>query len=113
MHQRLCRDDENPYSSFVELKYALDNRLEILPLKVEATYPPQPPWGNNHPFDKKGIACGLVSLAMPGSKVFVDCVDQADVFIADEIEKVLRPSSKLARGHSGHGTKSELGYATK
>ena len=26
----------SPYSSHAELKYALDNRIEILPLKVEA-----------------------------------------------------------------------------
>ncbi|CAE7655375.1 CACNA1A [Symbiodinium necroappetens] len=100
---------KSPYSSHAELKYALDNRLDILPLKVEATYPPEPPWGEDHPFDKKGIACGLVSLAIPSSKVFVDCIGQADVWIADEIENVLRSSSELARGLSGHGTKSELG----
>ena len=104
---------KSPYSSHAELKYALDNRLDILPLKVEATYPPEPPWGKDHPFDKKGIACGLVGLAMPSSKVFVDCIGQADVWIADEIENVLRSSSELARGLSGHGTKSELGPTTQ
>ena len=30
--------------------------LEVLPLKVEETYPPSPPWGPLHSYDKEGEA---------------------------------------------------------
>ncbi|CAE7266678.1 CACNA1A [Symbiodinium natans] len=102
---------ESQYSSHAELQYALDNRIDILPLKVEDTYPPEPPWGEDHPFDKEGVARVLVRLAMRKSTVFVDCVGQAEDYIADEIERVLRPSSQLIRGRSGHGAKSESALA--
>ena len=42
------------YSSFKELKFALDyeDDIQVVPLKVEETYPPEPPGGPNHKYDK-------------------------------------------------------------
>ena len=42
------------YSSFKELKFALDYEedIQVVPLKVEETYPPEPPGGPDHKFDK-------------------------------------------------------------
>ena len=41
------------YSSFKELKFALDyeDDIQVVPLKVEETYPPEPPGGPNHKYD--------------------------------------------------------------
>ena len=46
------------YSSHEELKFALDYKssVTVLPLKVEDTYPPEPPCGQEHGFDKKKLA---------------------------------------------------------
>ena len=45
---------DSAYSSFKELKFALDyeHHIQIVPLKVEKTYPPEPPCGPDHKFDK-------------------------------------------------------------
>ncbi|CAE7253221.1 unnamed protein product [Symbiodinium microadriaticum] len=83
----------SPYSSYAELVFAIDNHVDILPLRVEETYPPQPPWGENHPFDKHGDAKGFVSMAMKSSVVFLDCRDKPEEQIADEIEAKLRITS--------------------
>ena len=42
------------YSSFKELKFALDyeDDIQVVPLKVEETYPPEPPCGPDHKYDK-------------------------------------------------------------
>ena len=42
------------YSSFKELKFALDyeDDIQVVPLKVEETYPPKPPGGPNHKYDQ-------------------------------------------------------------
>ena len=68
----------SPYSSYAELVFAVDNHIDILPLRVEEIYPPQPPWGENHPFDKHGDAKGFVSMAMKSSVVFLDCRDKPE-----------------------------------
>ena len=36
---------KSPYSSNAELRFALDERIKVLPLKVADVYPPQPPGG--------------------------------------------------------------------
>lgn len=61
------------YSSFKELKFAHEQRLSILPLKISDTYPPEPPHGPTHPYDKNGEAFGLVRLAFHPSLVYLDC----------------------------------------
>ena len=64
------------YSSFWELKYAYDRDLAIMPLKVSKVYPPRPPFGADHPYDKKGTARGFVKSAMPSSTVYINCLDE-------------------------------------
>ena len=55
----------SPYSSHQELIYALDNKLEVLPLKVHEIYPPQPPCGPDHRFDHASTAEGFISMMLP------------------------------------------------
>ena len=45
---------DSAYSSFEELKFALDYKrdIQVVPLKVEETYPPEPPCGPDHKYDK-------------------------------------------------------------
>ena len=68
----------SPYSSFAELVFAMDNHIEVLPLRVEEIYPPQPPSGEDHPFDKHGDAKGIVSMVMKSSVVFLDCRNKTE-----------------------------------
>ena len=63
----------SPFSSYAELRFAFDNGIEIVPLIADEIYPPQPPWGKDHPFDKEGLAQGLIDLAMPPSRKYLDC----------------------------------------
>ena len=74
----VCTDDyaektASNYSSFKELKFAHEQRLPILPLKICDTYPPEPSHGPTHPHDKSGEAFGLVRLALHPSLVYLDC----------------------------------------
>ena len=39
----------------------------------EARYPPRPPYGPQHDFDKQGEAIGLVSMAISHSTMYIDC----------------------------------------
>ena len=80
----------SPYSSHQELIYALDNKLEVLPLKVNEIYPPRPPCGSSHRFDKASVAPGLISMIFKSSVVFVDCVDKTEAEIAIAVEERLR-----------------------
>ncbi|CAE7194166.1 unnamed protein product [Symbiodinium microadriaticum] len=80
----------SPYSSYAELVFAIDNHIDVLPLRVEEIYPPQPPSGEDHPFDKHGDAKGFVTMAMKSSVVFLDCRNKTEEQIADEIEAKLR-----------------------
>ena len=57
----------SPYSSHQELMYALDNKLEVLPLKVSEIYPPKPPCGRKHRFDHASEAEGLISMMLPST----------------------------------------------
>ena len=51
----------SPYSSHFELKYAMEYRIKVLPLRVENTYPPEPPCGPGHPYDEKGDAKNFIN----------------------------------------------------
>ena len=89
------------YSSHAELKFALDEGIEVLPLKVTEEYPPKPPYGKDHLYDKDGEARTLVKLTMPKSKVYLDCVGKDAAYIAQEIAGVLtnrRPGLKIPPG---------------
>ncbi|CAE7232223.1 unnamed protein product [Symbiodinium natans] len=105
------------YSSFEELKLAYDRNLDVIPLKVTQAYPPRPPHGPQHPFDKEGQAIGLLAMAMPTSKVYLDCLTKTgDLLsphdIAARIAEKLREGTAKAEGSapaslerksSGHG----------
>lgn len=82
----------SPYSSHGELKFALENHIPIWPLKVEKTFPPEPAYGPDHPYDKEGEARGLVRLAMNPSTVYLDCQGKTPEEIADAIGNGLAPA---------------------
>ena len=56
---------DSAYSSFKELKFALDyeHHIQIVPLKVEKTYPPEPPCGPDHKYDKT-LRFAMISVEM-------------------------------------------------
>ena len=63
---------KSPFSSFEELVYAQDYRLDVLPLKVADVYPPQPPSGPEHPHDKDGEAQAVIRMVFRPNVVFQD-----------------------------------------
>ncbi|CAE7911296.1 unnamed protein product [Symbiodinium necroappetens] len=79
----------SPYCSFEELRVALDNRLDVLPLKVADVYPPKPPGGPNHPYDKENKAAALIGMVFRPNLVYVDCRNLDEMEIAREIAKKL------------------------
>lgn len=60
------------YSSHKELKFTLDYEkfVTVLPLRVDDTYPPEPPGGPEHVHDKKYLAQGYVLSVFKPSVVF-------------------------------------------
>ncbi|CAE7581579.1 unnamed protein product [Symbiodinium sp. CCMP2592] len=79
------------YSSYNEVKFAQDHNVEILPLRMcEDPWPPEPPSGPHHPYDKDGTAEGLLAMAIPPSKIFVDCRGRDAKWIAAQIALTLR-----------------------
>eukprot|EP00434_Breviolum_minutum_P024409 symbB.v1.2.021556.t1/scaffold1847.1/size122519/9 len=80
------------YSSFKELKFALDYErdIQVVPLKVEETYPPEPPGGPNHKYDKKNLAASYVLSVFKPSVVYLNCVDKSAEEIATLIAAKLR-----------------------
>jgi len=73
------------FSSFEELRYAYAYGIDIIPLKMAATYPPQPGYGPEHAFDKEGLGQALLAMAMPPSLLYEDCISASSVQIADKI----------------------------
>ena len=63
---------KSPFSSFHELKYAQDYCLDVLPLKVADKFPPEPPSGPQHPYDKDGDAPAVISMVFRPNVVFTD-----------------------------------------
>lgn len=88
------------YSWHEELKFALDYKssVTVLPLKVEDTYPPQPPCGPEHRFDKKKLAEGYVDMVFKPSVVYLDCRNKSEREIAGEIAKHLQKHRVEASG---------------
>ena len=82
---------DSAYSSHKELKFALDYEkfVQVLPLKVEDTYPPQPPGGPEHKHDKKCLAQGYVLSVFKPGVVYLDCQEKSAKDIATEIAKHL------------------------
>jgi len=84
------------YSSFEELKFAHGNDLDILPLRVcDDPWPPEPP------NDEDGKSAGLLAMAIPRSRVFVDCRKLSEQEIAFRIAEELRQGATPV----GHGKK--------
>ena len=98
------------YSSHKELRYSLDNDIDVLPLRVEETYPPQPPFGENHPHDQQGVGQALVHMKLPPSLVYLDCREKTSMQIATAVAKELssEKAGLRARQHAKHFTCSCL-----
>ena len=80
----------SPYSSNAELRFALDEGITVLPLKVADIYPPEPPGGPEHKFDKKNRAKTLCRMVFRGSVVYLDCVNKSAQEIAIMIAHTLK-----------------------
>ena len=79
----------SPYSSNAELRFAFDEKVKVLPLKVADVYPPQPPGGPGHPFDPDDTAKTLCKMVFKGSVVFLDCREKSAREIAAMIAHAL------------------------
>ena len=87
----------SPFSSHEELKWAYEYKsfMRVLPLKVEDTYPPNPPCGPEHKLDKKKQALDYIDAVFKPSVVYLDCRDESGQLkserdIAAAIAKELR-----------------------
>lgn len=87
------------YSSYYELKFAHTHGIKVLPLKMEDTYPPKPPCGEDH-LDKEGDAHGYIHMVFTDDVVFVDCRQMSDMDIARKIAAHL---CKLRDGKKSFG----------
>ncbi|CAE7873801.1 unnamed protein product, partial [Symbiodinium necroappetens] len=83
------------FSSYHELRYAQDYGLDLLPLRMEDVWPPQPPCGTEHEFDKDGDALDLIKMAMRPAIAYIDCRKLSDVEIARAIADSLLGRRKL------------------
>ena len=70
--------------SFYELQFAVAHGIRVLPLRMEDTYPPEPPWGKNHP-DEHGDALGYIDMAIRPDILYLDCRKKSEVDIASAI----------------------------
>eukprot|EP00415_Alexandrium_ostenfeldii_P003706 UN3706 len=80
----------SPYSSHEELKFADAHRLDVIPLKVDTKFPPEPPFGSQHPFDKLGVGQAFVNKVLKPNVARIDCCGQPDSTIAALIAKALQ-----------------------
>ncbi|CAE7303486.1 NLRC3 [Symbiodinium sp. CCMP2592] len=87
------------FSSYHELRYAQDYGLDLLPLRMEEVYPPKPPCGTEHEFDKDGDALDLIQMAMRPAIAYIDCRELS----AMEIARAIAGSLLGGRKMSGHG----------
>jgi len=80
---------DSPYSSFAELEYAQEYKLDVLPLQVEDQWKPNPACGEGHQ-DTKKLALAYISMVFKPSRVRVDCRNLSIQEIACKIAAVLR-----------------------
>mgnify|MGYP002804256369 FL=1 len=80
---------DSPYSSFAELEYAQEYKLDVLPLQVEQQWKPNPPCGEGHQ-DTERLALAYISMVFKPSRVRVDCRNKSIEEIACDIAAVLR-----------------------
>jgi len=106
---------DSRYSSYEELRFAHDNDLQILPLRVcDDPWPPKPPSGPNHQYDKMGAGEGLLMLAIGRSTVYVDCRGKDEIYIAARIAETLLPGGPRRPSHGkgvSPGPSSAAGYS--
>ncbi|CAE6950889.1 PUB4 [Symbiodinium natans] len=93
------------YSSFKELKFALDYEADItvVPLRVEDIYPPRPGGGPKHQHDPAYLAQSYVVSVFKPSLVFEDCRGKPAAEIAAVIAKRLRKETVSTASPSGSG----------
>ena len=72
------------FCSYYELKFAVTNGIAVLPLRVEETYPPQPPCGKDH-LDKECDAQGFIGMTFGDDVLYVDCRTMSEMDIAHAI----------------------------
>ena len=60
------------YSSHEEMTFAQDYHVKVLPLRVEDTYPPEPPGGPEHKYDKTHLARSYIKLVFKPGVVYLD-----------------------------------------
>ena len=86
------------YSSFAELKFAYDNNVYRIPLIVGPVFPPEPPSGPDHKFDKEDEAKTLVKMALPPSSLLaLNCREKSAEEIALMIAENLLAIAKDRR----------------
>ena len=100
------------YSSYEEVKFAHGHGIDILPLRVcDDPWPPEPPSGPEHPYDKEGKAEGLLALAIPPSQIYVDCRGKDAHWIAARIaEKLYRKPAEA--GHKMPAWACDIAFGT-
>ena len=77
------------FSSYYELKFTVTHGITVLPLRMEDTYPPVPPCGENH-LDKHRDALGYIDMKLGPDVVYIDCREMSEVGIAMAIATRLR-----------------------
>ena len=84
---------EHPFGTFSEMSYAVNNNIRFLPLRVEDTYPPQPPGAHQN------IVRACINTAFNNGLLYLDCRGNSDMEIAMKIAPVLlaKRRSKLPR----------------
>ena len=92
---------DSAFGSFYELEFAVTHKIKVLPLRVEDTYPPQPPCGIGH-LDKDGVA--YIDMKLRGDVVYVDCRTMSEMDIASAIATRLLRDKRHPFGVSESGT---------
>ena len=80
---------DSSYCSYYELQFAVTHRITVLPLRVEDTYPPQPPGGKGH-LDEHCDAQGYIDMKIGPDVLYVDCRTMSEMDIARAIATRLR-----------------------
>eukprot|EP00434_Breviolum_minutum_P034103 symbB.v1.2.030177.t1/scaffold3234.1/size60527/4 len=80
---------DSAFCSFYELKFAVTHKITVLPLRVEDTYPPEPPCGKDH-LDKNSVALGFIDMKLGPDVLYEDCRTMSENDIACAIATRLR-----------------------
>ncbi|CAE7423003.1 NLRC3 [Symbiodinium sp. CCMP2592] len=89
----------SPFCSFAELRFAQEYSLDVLPLQVADVFPPRPPGGPDHPYDKEYDAEDLIKMVFRPNVAYKDCRELDEMQIARVIADKLLKKKK----GSGHG----------